>query len=120
MPSEKPAARRQLSIDRRAVRLTRREERVLELLAEGLSSAEIASSLAVSTKDIEFHVGNLIAKFLCRNRTGVVARAYVSGYFCPVAWPPAKACDPSKCSCPLEPRSRLAGKPAWTNPPHLE
>ena len=35
-----------------------------------------------------YHVGNLLSKFGCGNRAGLVARAYVLGYLDSEAWPP--------------------------------
>jgi len=67
--------------------LTPREARVLELIAEGLTTREMAGLLSVSPKDIEYHAGNLIMKFCVANRSGVVARAYVLGYLSR-QWPP--------------------------------
>jgi DNA-binding NarL/FixJ family response regulator len=70
--------------------LTDREEAVLELLAEGWSTEEAARSLYVSRQAITYHVGNLLAKFQCANRTGLVARAFVIGVLEPT-WPPSVA-----------------------------
>ena len=67
--------------------LTDREEAVLEQLAEGKSSREAAQCLYVSHQAITYHVGNLLAKFQCTSRTGIVARAFVLGILMPV-WPP--------------------------------
>lgn len=86
------------------VELTDREEAVLEKLAEGKSTREAAECLYVSHQAITYHVGNLLAKFRCANRTGAVARAFVLGILAPT-WPPtvvrssslsvvgAKACE---------------------------
>lgn len=60
---------------------------MLEQLAEGKSSREAARSLYVSHQAITYHVGNLLAKFQCANRTGLVARAYVLGILART-WPP--------------------------------
>lgn len=45
-----------------AARLTRAERRVLELIAEGGTSAEVAAALGVSPKTIENHRGNICRK----------------------------------------------------------
>lgn len=73
--------------------LTPRERQVLELLAEGLATRRIAEDLFVSQQAVTYHVGNLLAKFGCENRAGLVARAYVFGYLDPAAWPPRLARD---------------------------
>jgi DNA-binding CsgD family transcriptional regulator len=75
-------------VSRQLPNLTERQRRVLELIAAGLSSREIASRLWVSIKDIDFHVSSLIRKFEATNRTGMVSRAFVLGYISVQAWPP--------------------------------
>lgn len=67
--------------------LTDRERTVLEQLAEGKSSHEAARSLYVSDQAITYHVGNLLAKFQCANRTAMIARAFVLGILS-LTWPP--------------------------------
>lgn len=52
---------------------TAREAEVLELLAQGLSNKEIATSLAVSHRTVEKHVENLLRKSGARSRTQLVA-----------------------------------------------
>ena len=68
--------------------LTEREARVLELVAEGLATAEVAVRLHVSGKDVEYHLHNLLSKFESRNRTGLVSRAFALGYLSTQEWPP--------------------------------
>jgi DNA-binding CsgD family transcriptional regulator len=67
--------------------LTIAEGTVLELIALGESSQDIATILYRSKQDVDYHVGNLILKFDARNRTGVVSRAFVLGMLS-VSWPP--------------------------------
>jgi DNA-binding CsgD family transcriptional regulator len=68
--------------------LTRRERQVLELVAAGLSTREVAQALFVSLQCVTYHVGNLLAKFQSTNRAGLVARAFVFGYLGSDSWPP--------------------------------
>jgi len=48
--------------------LSKRELEVLRLLGYGLTNAEIAARLFISTKTIATHVGNVFAKLHVRNR----------------------------------------------------
>lgn len=68
--------------------VTSAEARVLELVAEGLSTREIACRLQVSTQAVTYHIGNLLGRFCCVNRAGLVARAFFSGCFDSGPWPP--------------------------------
>ena len=54
-------------------RLTRRELEVLELLSEGLTNAEIAQRLFISTKTAGNHVSNILMKLNLRSRTEAAA-----------------------------------------------
>ena len=74
--------------------LTPRESLVLELVAEGFSTRQIAGTLFVSEQAITYHVGNLLSKFACENRAGLVSRAFIFGYLDPSAWPPRLAATP--------------------------
>ncbi|MEX1047615.1 MAG: LuxR C-terminal-related transcriptional regulator [Actinomycetota bacterium] len=56
--------------------LTKREKEVLALLAEGLTNAEIAARLFVSTKTAGHHVSNVLAKLGLRNRAEAAAYAH--------------------------------------------
>jgi len=87
-----------LSIDRHCPVLSVSEEKVLELVALGLSTSEVASRLFVSPKDVEYHMGNLLRKFAVRNRTGVVSKAFVIGYLHPSKWPPLGGRFPATCA----------------------
>jgi DNA-binding CsgD family transcriptional regulator len=55
--------------------LTARELEVLELLGEGLTNAEIAARLYISTKTAGNHVSNLLAKLHLRSRQEAAAYA---------------------------------------------
>jgi DNA-binding CsgD family transcriptional regulator len=56
--------------------LSNREIEVLRLLSEGLTNAEIAARLYISTKTVATHVGNLFAKLQLRNRAEAAAFAH--------------------------------------------
>lgn len=52
--------------------LTDREERVLTLMADGSSNADIGRSLHISPATVSTHVGNILRKLEARNRTEAV------------------------------------------------
>lgn len=51
----------------------------LRLVARGYSTAEIARGLNYSEQAITYHLGNLMRRFGCSNRTELVGRAYEAG-----------------------------------------
>jgi len=51
-----------------SVRLTRREEEVLDGVLKSLANKEIASQLNLSERTVKFHVSSLLAKFKVRSR----------------------------------------------------
>jgi predicted ATPase/DNA-binding CsgD family transcriptional regulator len=53
--------------------LTRREQEVAELLAEGLSNREIAARLVISPRTVETHVDNILGKLGMTSRTQVAS-----------------------------------------------
>ncbi len=59
--------------------LTRRERQVLDRIAEGGSTKEIAQALGISPKTVEFHRSNLLKKFDARNSAQLVASLRARG-----------------------------------------
>jgi DNA-binding NarL/FixJ family response regulator len=63
-------------VPKQASGLTRREQQVLQLLAQGQAQAEIASELVISTKTVGTHIEHILAKLDVRSRAQAVALAY--------------------------------------------
>ncbi|MBN8884640.1 MAG: response regulator transcription factor [Rudaea sp.] len=59
--------------------LTRREEEILQFVAQGLTSREIAGQLSRSTSTVESHVKNIFAKLQVSTRTQAVHQARTLG-----------------------------------------
>ena len=62
-----------------AARLSRREQSVLRLLAQGRSNAEIAQALVLSEATIKTHVSRLLTKLAVSNRVKLAAYAFRHG-----------------------------------------
>jgi DNA-binding CsgD family transcriptional regulator len=58
-----------------SVRLTRREEEVLDGILRSLANKEIASELNLSERTVKFHVSSLLAKFKVRGRLELMREA---------------------------------------------
>jgi DNA-binding NarL/FixJ family response regulator len=59
--------------------ITRREEEVLQLIAEGLSTTEVATRLFISVKTVKNHLASVYQKLDSRDRTQAVVRAVKMG-----------------------------------------
>lgn len=53
--------------------ITEREKQVLERIANGMTDAEIADDLSVSTETVKTHVRKILGTTHARNRTHAVA-----------------------------------------------
>jgi DNA-binding CsgD family transcriptional regulator len=54
--------------------LSKREKEVLNLLLQGKSNKMIAASLRVSVRTVEFHLGNIYAKFQVKSRVELILK----------------------------------------------
>jgi DNA-binding NarL/FixJ family response regulator len=59
--------------------LSTREREVLQLVAEGSSSQQIADRLVISVKTVEVHRSNIMSKLKARNRTDLILHAIRTG-----------------------------------------
>jgi DNA-binding NarL/FixJ family response regulator len=59
--------------------LSRREQEILQLLAEGRTQKEIAAALVISPKTVGTHIQHVLAKLGVHSRAQAVARAYHDG-----------------------------------------
>ncbi|MFJ2953663.1 PAS domain S-box protein [Streptomyces sp. NPDC087270] len=67
--------------------LTDIEARILEGVALGVSTVNLASMLYLSRGGIGYHIDNLMRKLKVKNRPAVVSKAYAMGLIRP-GWPP--------------------------------
>ena len=63
--------------------LSDREVDVLKLMARGLSNAEIAATLIISTSTVKTHVEHILQKLRVRDRVQAVVIAHESGIMAP-------------------------------------
>jgi len=82
-PGRTEAARRSATLDQHA--LTKREQDVLRLLAEGQRMREIAATLGISTKTVETYRSRLMLKLGIDNLPGLVKFAIRAGITSPGA-----------------------------------
>lgn len=68
--------------------LSTMEARVIEGVAAGVSTVQLASMLYLSRGGVEYHVTTLLRKLKASNRPALVSKAYSMGIFRLGSWPP--------------------------------
>lgn len=63
------------------------EARILEGVATGASTVQMAAKLYLSRQGVEYHVGAMLRKMKAPNRAALVSRAYASGMLTVGTWP---------------------------------
>lgn len=74
-----PVAARQDAVRPETLGLTRREQEILQLVAEGHSNAHLAKMLWVTEQTIKFHLSNIYRKLDVSNRTEAARWAQLNG-----------------------------------------
>ncbi|MEZ0093493.1 LuxR C-terminal-related transcriptional regulator [Streptacidiphilus sp. EB129] len=64
------------------------DARILEGVATGVTTVQLAASLYLSRQGIEYHVSNMLRQFKVTNRAALVSKAYSMGLFGVGSWPP--------------------------------
>ncbi len=91
-----------------AVRLTRREEEVLDGILRSLANKEIANELNLSERTVKFHVSSLLAKFKVRGRLELMREASRHSLN---AIPPAAVTAPAPQVAPFQQRRESYRRP---------
>ncbi|WHT16664.1 PAS domain-containing protein [Crossiella sp. CA-258035] len=68
--------------------LTDMDARILEGVAAGISTVQLASMLHLSRGGVEYHVTTLLRRLKAKNRPALVSKAYSMGLFGVGSWPP--------------------------------
>jgi len=73
--------------------LTPLDARILEGVAAGVSTVQMAARLYLSRQGVEYHVGLMLRRFKAPNRAALVSRAYSMGVLTVGSWPPKAVLD---------------------------
>ena len=60
--------------------LTAREHEILEYIAQGLSTKEVAQQVGIAPRTVDKHVENIRLKLRAKNRTHMIACAVIEGF----------------------------------------
>jgi DNA-binding NarL/FixJ family response regulator len=81
--AQQAAAVRQVPGAADAVRMTKREKEIMNLIAEGLSNKEIAQHLNIATYTVKSHVHNILEKLALHSRLQIAAYTHRAGPLSP-------------------------------------
>ena len=76
-----------------AERITVLDACILEGIAAGSSTAELAAALFLSRQGVEYHIGLMLRQFRVPNRAALVSRAHSVGVLGVGCWPPRVVAD---------------------------
>lgn len=68
--------------------LTTIDARILEGVASGVTTVQLAARLFLSRQGIEYHVSSMLRQFKVPNRAALASKAYSMGFFGVGSWPP--------------------------------
>lgn len=68
--------------------LTELDARILEGVAAGVSTVQLAAKLYLSRGGVEYHVGRMMRELKALNRAALVSKAYSMGVLSVGTWPP--------------------------------
>lgn len=68
--------------------LTELDARILEGVAAGVSTVQLANQLYLSRQGVEYHVSAMLRRLKAVNRPALVSRAYALGILSVGSWPP--------------------------------
>lgn len=68
--------------------LSELDARILEEIANGESTARIATKLFLSRQGVEYHMGAMFRALKVPNRAALVSKAFSMGLFSSASWPP--------------------------------
>jgi DNA-binding CsgD family transcriptional regulator len=71
--------------------LTDLDARILQGVAMGMSTVNLAAKLYLSRQGVEYHVATMMKKLKAPNRAALVSRAYATGVLSAGMWPPVVA-----------------------------
>lgn len=73
---------------RRSTHLSALDARILEGIATGATTVQLAARLYLSRQGVEYHVSSMMREFKAPNRVALVSKAYAMGLLGVNTWPP--------------------------------